>query len=106
LLPEPGNPIPVGDFASPAASPDSGANSKEEKPMSHNVGGIERTIRILIGVGLFAVAFFHVVAGTLAVVAYIVGAIAVLTALIGFCPAWAIFGINTCGTKHVASASK
>jgi hypothetical protein len=73
--------------------------------MSRNVGGIERTIRFLIGVVLFAIAFFHVVVGALAVIAYILAAIAVITALIGFCPVWAVFHINTSGTKHVSPSS-
>ena len=71
--------------------------------MSRNVGGIERTIRFLIGVALFAGAFFHVVVGTWAIVAYVLCAIAVVTALIGFCPAWAVFHINTTsGPKHAS----
>lgn len=69
--------------------------------MSFNVGGIDRVVRLVIGLGLIALAFFHVFAGTLAIVAYAVGAIAVLTGLFRFCPAWALCGINTCSAKVV-----
>ena len=47
--------------------------------MSFNVGGIDRAVRIVIGLGLMALAFFHIFTGTLAIVGYVVGAIAVVT---------------------------
>jgi len=68
--------------------------------MTKNVGGTERAIRLLIGAGLLALGFFHVVTGTAAIAAYIVGAVALITGLIRYCPAWSIFGINTCQTAH------
>lgn len=64
--------------------------------MTKNVGAMERGIRLLIGVVLLGLAFFHVVNGTPAIVAYVVGGIALLTGLVQYCPAWSIFGINTC----------
>ncbi len=73
--------------------------------MSHNVGGIERGVRVVIGVALFAIAFFHVLTGTLGIVAYVVGGVALLTGLIGYCPAWTACGINTCATKHAHTGS-
>jgi hypothetical protein len=69
--------------------------------MSFNVGGIDRAVRIVIGLGLIALAFFHVFMGTLAIVAYVVGAIALVTGAFRFCPAWALFGINTRSAKDV-----
>jgi hypothetical protein len=63
--------------------------------MLSNVGGVDRGIRIVIGIGLLVLGFMHVVTGTLAIVAYVVGAIALTTGVIRFCPAWSIFGINT-----------
>ena len=68
--------------------------------MAKNVGGMERGIRLILGVGLIVLAFMHVVTGTLAIAAYVVGAIALITGLFQFCPAWALFGINTCPTAH------
>jgi uncharacterized membrane protein HdeD (DUF308 family) len=68
--------------------------------MTRNVGGMERTIRVVIGIALLALAFLHVVTGTLAIAAYVVGAIALLTGMIRFCPAWSIFGINTSSAAH------
>ena len=68
--------------------------------MTKNVGGVERGIRLVIGLALLALAFLHVVTGTIAILAYIVGAVALITGLIRYCPAWTIFGINTCQTAH------
>jgi uncharacterized membrane protein HdeD (DUF308 family) len=68
--------------------------------MSTNVGGAEKAVRILLGIALLLAGFFHVVAGNWAIAAYIVGAIALVTGVFGFCPAWAIFRINTSSTGH------
>ena len=63
--------------------------------MTKNVGGIDRTLRIvlglaLIGWGAYAQSWWGAI-----------GLVPLLTALIGFCPAWVLFGINT-ANKHEA----
>lgn len=59
--------------------------------MKSNSGGIDRIVRILVGLALLAWALaFH---GP--VWAYI-GIVPLATGLIGWCPAYKIFGINTC----------
>ena len=68
--------------------------------MARNVGGTEMAIRLLIGIVLLGLGFLHVVAGNLAIVAYVVGAVAILTGVIRYCPAWSIFGINTSSPSH------
>ncbi len=67
--------------------------------MQANVGGVERTVRVLIGLVLIALGLFHVVTGTIAIIAYAIGAIALITGLVRFCPAWKLFGINTSHTS-------
>lgn len=64
-----------------------------------NLGNIERIIRIVVGAGLVAVGYFTDLpqAGVIAV--YLVGAVALVTGIGGFCPAWKLLGINTCATK-------
>lgn len=64
-----------------------------------NVGGMDRLIRVVIGLVLLALGLFHVVTGTAAIVAYVVAAVAMITGIVRFCPAWALFGINTSGSK-------
>jgi hypothetical protein len=68
--------------------------------MSKNVGAVDRGIRLVIGIALLALGFFHVVTGTMAIVAYIVGVVALVTGLVSYCPAWSVFGINTCQTAR------
>jgi hypothetical protein len=63
--------------------------------MLHNVGGMDRGIRTVLGIGLPVLGLLHVLTGTLAIVAYIVGAVAVITGVVRFCPAWSVFGIDT-----------
>jgi uncharacterized membrane protein HdeD (DUF308 family) len=68
--------------------------------MSLNVGGMDRGIRIVIGIALLAFGLLHVGTGTIAIVVYVVGAIALITGVVRFCPAWAMFGINTRFAEH------
>ncbi len=67
--------------------------------MTCNVGGIERPIRIVVGVFLVALALFGGMPTGGAWAAGVVGAIALVTGAVGFCPASMLFGINTCPTK-------
>jgi len=64
--------------------------------MTSNVGGLDRGIRFILGVVLIALGATHVLTGTTAIVGYVVGGIALVTGLVRYCPAWSIFGINTC----------
>lgn len=48
--------------------------------MRSNVGGAEWVVRILVGPALLALGFFHLVGETLAIIAYVGGAIAVIRA--------------------------
>lgn len=63
-----------------------------------NVGGVDRVLRIVAGIVLIVLSFVGPVAETL----YpwgLIGIVPLLTGLIGFCPAYAIFGIKTCKTS-------
>ncbi|WP_447601294.1 YgaP family membrane protein [Nitrospira sp. Nam80] len=73
--------------------------------MTCNVGGIERPIRILLGLALVAVgASAELPVAGMALV-LLAGAIALITGVIGFCPAWALLGVNTCpASLHNGSA--
>ncbi|TSE35667.1 YgaP family membrane protein [Tepidimonas charontis] len=62
--------------------------------MTRNVGGIDRILRIVIGIALIAAA----ATGAIGMWGYI-GILPLATGLIGWCPPYAIFGINTCKTK-------
>jgi hypothetical protein len=62
--------------------------------MTRNVGGIDRTLRIAIGLALIAAA----ATSTIGWWGYL-GLVALLTGLIGWCPPYALFGFNTCALK-------
>lgn len=63
--------------------------------MNKNVGGLDRTIRIVAGVALIAAAATN----TLGAWAY-VGVVPLLTGLMGWCPPYKLLGINTCPVKQ------
>ena len=64
--------------------------------MTCNVGGIDRIGRIVLGIVLLLVGLAAPIEMTWRILVLIVAAIARLTATVRFCPANAIFGINTC----------
>jgi len=61
----------------------------------HNEGGLDRLLRIVVGLVVLALVFV----GPKTPLGWI-GAIPLLTGLIGFCPAYRIFGISTCSTRR------
>ncbi len=63
--------------------------------MNANESGIDRIIRVVVGIVLIALAASSVVTGTLGIVFWIVGAVLLLTGIIGFCPLYALLKIRT-----------
>jgi F0F1-type ATP synthase assembly protein I len=63
--------------------------------MKSNVGGMDRAIRIILGIVLLVVAYLWL-SGALMIIAYIVGAIALITGLVGWCCLYSVLGVNTC----------
>ncbi|MFN8715124.1 MAG: DUF2892 domain-containing protein [Bacteroidota bacterium] len=67
--------------------------------MKTNVGNFDRIIRLVIA-ALFAILYFGgFVTGTIGLVLVILGGVFAVTAAIGFCPLYSIFGLNTCPVK-------
>jgi hypothetical protein len=64
-----------------------------EETMNANVGSTDRIIRIVVGIALIA---WALMGGP--VWAWI-GVVPLATGLLRVCPAYSIFGMNTCGTK-------
>jgi len=67
--------------------------------MTCNVGGIERPIRILGGILVLGIGAFANLPPIGTAIALVVGTIALVTGAIGYCPLWALFGMNTCPTR-------
>ena len=76
------------------ARPQGARDTLLEMDMTQNVGGIDRTLRILIGLALIAAA----ATGTVGWWGYL-GVVPLLTGLVGWCPPYALFGWNTCAMK-------
>jgi ABC-type polysaccharide/polyol phosphate export permease len=62
--------------------------------MAANVGTIDRILRIVVGLILIAMVFV----GPQTSWGWI-GVVPLLTALIGFCPAYKLIGLSTCSIK-------
>ena len=62
--------------------------------MKINEGTIDRSLRVVVGLVLIGLA----ASGTVGVWGWI-GVVPLLTGLVGFCPAYAIFGLSTCPMK-------
>ena len=74
--------------------PDMCSNPHLEISMTKNVGGVDRILRIVVGIALIAAA----ATGAIGVWGYI-GLVPLATGLMGWCPPYAILGFNTCKTK-------
>ncbi|MDF1522823.1 MAG: DUF2892 domain-containing protein [Trueperaceae bacterium] len=64
--------------------------------MTVNESSVDRIIRAVVGVALLAAWVFGWIGGTLAVVLGVVAIVLVVTAAVGFCPLYRIFGMSTC----------
>lgn len=67
--------------------------------MKTNVGNMDKVLRIALAVVMSVLYFTRTVEGTLGTVMLILGGVFLLTALVGFCPLYAMVGINTCPKK-------
>ena len=64
--------------------------------MSANVGGFDRLIRVIIAIAAIAGAIALGFGSAWAWVLVVVAAIMVVTAAVGFCPLYRVFGMSTC----------
>jgi hypothetical protein len=62
--------------------------------MKPNEGTIDRVVRIVAGLGILSLAFV----GPQTAWGY-VGLVPLVTGLVGFCPLYAMLGVNTCPVK-------
>jgi hypothetical protein len=69
--------------------------------MTRNIGTIERALRALVGLAVIALVFV----GPQTQWGWL-GVIPLLTAIIGWCPPYALLGINTCKSKASKSGEK
>jgi len=63
--------------------------------MSANVGMIDRLARVVVGIALIAFALGLIAPGTSWAWVGWIGVVPILTALIGYCPAYSVVGCST-----------
>jgi hypothetical protein len=66
--------------------------------MKTNLGGIDRALRIIVGIVLIAL----VLSGNIGLWGWI-GVVPLVTGLVGFCPAYRLLGLNSCPLKRKGS---
>lgn len=64
--------------------------------MKANVGRIDKILRIAVGAVLIVVAALGMAPWWVGVI----GIVPLATGLLGWCPAYSLFGMNTCPTKE------
>ena len=69
--------------------------------MKKNMGNADRIIRVLIAAVIAILFINNTITGTLAYVLLGIAGIFVLTSLVGSCPLYSLFGINSCPVKKV-----
>lgn len=62
--------------------------------MKSNVGGIDRILRIVLGLVLIGLTL----SGTIGLWGWL-GVVPLATGLVGWCPPYALFGLSTCAVK-------
>jgi len=65
--------------------------------MKINEGALDRILRVVVGAGLLSLVFI----GPQTPWGYL-GIVPLATGLIGFCPLYAVLGINTCGVRKAS----
>jgi hypothetical protein len=64
--------------------------------MKANVGGVDRILRIVLGLALLAM--FFTAEGTLKYVG-LIGVVPLLTGLVRFCPLYTLLGVSSCPAR-------
>jgi uncharacterized membrane protein HdeD (DUF308 family) len=64
-----------------------------------NVGTIDRAVRIIAGIALLAGFALNMVAAPLSYLVALIGLIALVTGVIGTCPAYSLIGMSTLEKK-------
>jgi len=68
--------------------------------MKPNMGTVDRSIRAIVGIALIALWALGFLQGTMAIIAGVVGAVLLVTAMLRWCPPYSLLGINTGARDH------
>lgn len=67
--------------------------------MTTNVGTLDRIVRIVLAISCSILYFTGAVSGTSGVVLLVVGAVLLVTAVLGWCGLYAMLGVSTCPVR-------
>lgn len=67
--------------------------------MKKNVGQVDKMVRLAVVAVILGLFFTEIISGTLAIVLLVFCTVFLISTLIGFCPLYTLFGINTCSTE-------
>jgi hypothetical protein len=67
----------------------------EDAEMKVNESGVDRLIRVVLGIVLLALNLAGAVTGGWGIVLLVLGAISLITGIVGFCPLYALLKIRT-----------
>lgn len=70
--------------------------------MKKNMGNADRIIRILVVLAFIALYYTNTVTGLIGIGLIVLSVIFAATSLLGFCPIYTIFGMNTCSAKKTS----
>ena len=64
--------------------------------MQKNMGTLDKTLRLIVAAIAVALAASGTLVGTLAIIAYVLAAVFVVTSFVSFCPLYRLIGLRTC----------
>jgi hypothetical protein len=65
--------------------------------MKANMGSVDKVMRLIVAIVIAALYMMNVISGAVAIGLLVIAGIFILTSLVGFCPLYLPFGINTLG---------
>lgn len=64
--------------------------------MKKNMGGLDKSLRVIIALVIALLYFNEIISGTLGIVLLVLAIVFVITSLVSFCPLYVLFKFNTC----------
>jgi len=68
--------------------------------MKKNMGGLDRTLRVLAAIAIFVLYYTGILSGMVAIILLAFAAVFILTGFISFCPLYYPFGFTTKRTER------
>lgn len=60
------------------------------------MGSVDQLVRLVVAITIGLLYYNNIIEGTLGIVLSVIALIFLFTSMVGYCPMYAIFGMNTC----------